>query len=496
MSKQLGLSVKKKDFSRWYEEITFLSSIIEKRTPNSRGFYSYPFWGTEIFRKMEAIYEEELKKTGHRPIRTPTVIPETLLALEKEHAKGFAPETWTITHGREKKKLEIPKVLRPTGEMIIYSSFKFWVRSWRDLPFKTFETRQIFRAEPDAAILPLLRSHEFFWVEAHDVQSSNEEADKQVIEDIGIFSNVLKKFCLPFTVFKRPEHDKFPGAVYTCAYDIPMPDRKVLQIGSTHNLGQNFSRAIGIKFQTKDEKEDFVYQTCFGPAVSRTLGGLIAIHGDDKGLVLPPQLSPILVIIIPIYYKDKKTVLKHTKEIEKKLLSSGISCRIDDREQYTPGFKFNEWELKGVPIRLEIGPKDIEKKQVVLVRRDTSEKKSIKLADLEKEIKTTAEAISKNMLEKAQKSLKIDKATTLDEIIKKNKQGTHLIEVPFCDETSCAENLKDKSSGIKVRGVWLFRNKEKTVQDCEKKAILAAKGKKCAICSKKAKKMVFLARQY
>ncbi len=494
--KTQGITVKKKDFSEWYEQIVLKCGLVDKRLEHSRGFYGYPPWGATILRQIEFLFEKELLDKNHNSIRTPTAFPITLLEKEKEHATGFAPEVFVITKGHGGKDLEVPKVLRPTGEAVMYPYFSYWIQTYKDLPFKIFETRPSFRAERTNAIFPLLRTCEFYWIEAHTAQIDNKHADLQVREDMEIFTKVIKeKLAIPFMLFKRPEWDKFAGADYTCAYDSPLPDGKVSQIGTTHNLGLHFSKPFDVAYTDKNNKKRYCYQTSFGMGISKILGMLAAIHGDDNGIILPPKVAPLQIIIIPIYYKekDKEKVLKVAKKVKAKLKQFRIE--MDSREDYTPGWKFNEWDLKGVPLRIEIGPKDIEKNQVVLVRRLDRNKEFIPLDKLNsKLIEKKFEEITELMFVKAEESFKRAKAKNFDEILKKINAGIHLVEIPFCNSQECVDKLKEQT--IKVRGIQLFANNEKSVEECVKNSEKKAKGKKCAVCGKQAKVIVWVARQY
>lgn len=489
----MGLRVKKEEnFSLWFTELLERAGIVDKRLPNSRGFYAYPPHGTIIMKRMETLFEEELEKRGHKPIRTPTVIPMSLFELEKEHA-GFTPEVWQITRGREGKKLEVPKGLRPTGETIIYSIFKYWIRSYRDLPFKTYETRSVFRAEPDNAIFPLFRCNEFYWIEAHDVQRNNEEADAQVREDMEIFNKVAwDDLSLPFMLLKRPEWDKFPGAEYSCAYDAPMPDGRVLQIATTHNLGQKFSRPFEIMYLDEDGKRKFAYQTCFGPGISRIMGAVIAIHSDNNGLVLPFKIAPIQFVIIPILEgkEDEKLISLGEKVME---ILNEFSVFFDKREEYTPGWKFNEWELKGVPFRIEIGRREIENSEVTIVDRMRA-KKSVKIEELKNIVEELIEEYDKKLKERAKEAIKIEKAENFKEILERIRKGNHFVEIAFCENEECVEKLKEEN--IKVRGIPLFREGEKDIEECEERSKEKAKGKNCAVCGGEARKVIYVARQY
>ncbi|TFF89291.1 MAG: proline--tRNA ligase, partial [Promethearchaeota archaeon] len=456
----------KSDFSNWYTEVLFRTAIVDKRISDSRGFYGYPPYGAQILSLLEDLFISELKKTGHFPIRTPTVIPETLLEIEKEHAEGFAPEVWTITHGRDNKELNIKKVLRPTGETIIYSLFSYWVRSHADLPLKTYEVRSVFRAEPNKAVFPLMRTHEFYWIEAHDVQENLSQANKQVSEDIEIFEEVIRnKIGLPFKRLKRPEWDKFAGAIYTCAYDVPLPDGKVLQIGTTHNLGQNFSKPFEIKYENDQGQLKYAYQTCFGPGISRILGAIVSIHGDDNGLILPPVIAPIQIVIIPIPKKgwDKKMI--EFAENTFNTLKDNFRVYLDNSD-VTPGRKFYEWEEKGVPIRIEIGSREVEANKLMVVKRFNREKIKIAFEDIIEKLEVIIKDYPNELLKNVNVELKIDSTDSYDEMLELVEKNTHLIEIPFCDDPSCVDFLKDELN-IKVRGVPLFEHGEKSVPECE-----------------------------
>ena len=494
--KTQGITVKKENFSEWYEQAVLKCGLVDKRLEHSRGFYGFPPWGASILKQIENLFEQELVDSNHNSIRTPTAIPITLLEREKEHAKGFAPEVFVITKGHGEKDLDIKKVLRPTGEAVIYPYFHYWIQTYKDLPFKIFETRSNFRAERTNAIFPLLRTAEFYWIEAHTAQLTNKDADKQVKGDTNIFKRVAEeKLAIPFMIFKRPRWDKFAGAEYTCAYDAPLPDGKISQIGTTHNLGQNFSTTFDVAYTDKNNKKVFCYQTSFGMGTSKILGMIAAIHGDNTGLVIPPEVAPLQAVIIPIYYNenDKKKVIALAKKILKKL--EGLRVKIDSREEYSPGWKFNEWEMKGVPIRIEVGPKDVEKNQAVLVRRFDRNKEFVPIDKLNlKLIDGMFKEITGLMFVKAKESFKKAAAETFEDAVGKISAGIHIVEVPFCNSQGCIDKLKEQT--IKVRGVPLFANNEDSVEKCVEDAQKRAEGKKCVVCGKPAVEMVWIARQY
>jgi prolyl-tRNA synthetase len=482
MAEEKGITVKKSEnFSEWYTQVIQKAELADIRY-NVKGFLVHKPWTTKMIKLMNSIIEKELEERGHQPFFFPSVIPESFLKKEKEHAEFSAEVFWITEAGEEHKKLEERLALRPTSETAIYSMFSIWIRSWRDLPMKTYQTCQVWRYE--SYTRPFIRGREFYWIEAHNAFATKEEAEKQVEEDMEITRKTLyEKFCIPFIFFKRPEHDKFKGAVNTFAADTIMPDGKVLQLPSTHFLGQNFAKPFNVKFVDKDKKEKYVWQTCYGPAAWRILAAVIAIHGDDKGLIIPPAIAPYQVVIIPIYYtKDEK------KKIFKKALTLGkrlkIRSYVDLREDYTPGWKFNYWELKGVPIRIEIGPKDLKKKQVIVVRRDTRKKEIVKERDLKKKVEFLLKDVEDNLRKKADKffSEHLSKAKSFEELKKKLDEKGGLIKVEWCGSLECANEIKSKTNGGAIRGT-VFGKEEK------------AKGS-CIFCGKKAKQVVYIAKQY
>ncbi|MFH0832725.1 MAG: proline--tRNA ligase [Candidatus Aenigmatarchaeota archaeon] len=481
MSEELGIKTKRSDdFSEWYLEVMDKCDIVDKRYP-VKGFVVYKPWGMFVINQIFDALEEELQKTGHNPVSFPVLIPEGNLKKESEHVKSFEKEVFWITHAGE-NKLDERLLLRPTSETAFYPMYSLWIRSHTDLPLKLYQCAQIYRYETKMT-KPLLRGREFFWIEAHTVQKTNEDAEKQVKEDMAITEKVLsEKLGLPFMLLQRPEWDKFPGAEKTYAYDTIMPDGKTLQVATTHNLGQKFSKPFHIKFANEKGDSEYAYQTCYGPGVSRIVGAVISVHGDDKGMILPPPVAPTQVIVIPIPIKGKEELVeKEAKNILKEIEKLGLRARIDSRG-YRPGFKFHEWEMKGVPIRIEIGPKDIEKKQFIAVRRDTGEKIILKDA---KKVGEMLDVIYKNLKETARKNFesRIRNAKSFQEI-SKNIENGGLVGINFCsmekDGEKCAEKI-EKELHAEIRGAKLV--KEKPTGNC-------------VICGKPAKHVVYVAKAY
>ncbi len=476
------MKLDKSDFSEWYNTITKEARLCDLRY-GIKGFVIFMPWAVMTMNRMYAMYEKEVESHGHVPAWFPALIPEHYFYKESEHVEGFVPECFWVTQAGA-NPLDEKYAMRPTSETAMYTMYSLWIHGRSDLPFKLYQRCQVWRYETKAT-KPFIRSREFHWIEAHNCFATEEDAMEQVREDMQMAENIIhEEFCIPFFFFRRPQWDKFAGAVDTFAADTLMPDRRTLQLPSTHMLGQNFSKAFNIKFMDDDGKEKHVWQTCYGPAISRIYAALIATHGDDNGLVLPFRLAPVQVIIVPIFKEDtKKKVLGHAKEIER-MLKGDFSVRLDDSEK-SPGFKFNDWEMKGVPVRVEIGMRDIENEVVTVVRRDRKEKKQVKPKELKKHIEELAERMRKDLKQNADKWFAgcTSSAETMEELCKEVEKG--FVRVPFCGDRmeaqSCAEAVKDRCHA-NIRGS-LFGSDMKP------------KGK-CIACGKKATIYLYAARQY
>lgn len=400
-----------------------------------------------IWEKIQEFVNKEIKKTGHKNAYFPLFIPERLLTKEAEHFEGFTPEVAWVTKGGN-TELEEPLAIRPTSETIIYHMYKNWIQSHRDLPILLNQWCSVVRWETKAT-KPFLRTKEFLWQEGHTVHMTEQEADKEVGAAIEIYKRLLEEYlAIPVLIGNKSESEKFAGALYTTTLESMMPDGKALQAGTAHNLGQNFSRPFDIIFTDEKEEKQYAWQTSWGVS-TRLIGALIMVHGDDKGLVLPPKIAPIQAVIIPIYFKKKASeVLKKAKELKKTLEEEGISVELDDRENYTPGWKFNEWELRGVPVRIEIGPKDIEKKQAVFVRRDTGEKKSIPEKNAKKELISILDDIQDSLFKKAKANLKksINEAKDYDEFKKILSTKGGFIKAGWCGSSECEEEIQKETT--------------------------------------------------
>ncbi len=479
MSEELGLSVKKSEnFGKWYLEVIKKAELAEQSpvegciifTP-----YSYSIW-----ENIKNYLDKKIKETGHSNVYFPLFIPESFLKKEAEHFSGFVPECAWVTEGGS-TKLGERLALRPTSETIMYYTFSKWIRSHRDLPLLINQWCNIIRWETKAA-KPFLRTKEFLWQEGHTAHATKEEADEEVIKMLNVYKELVEnQLAIPVITGKKTESEKFKGALYTTTIEAMMPDGKALQMGTSHNLGQNFSKAFNIKFLDKDKKKKYAWQTSWGVS-TRLIGALVMVHGDDKGLIIPPRIAPYQVVIIPIYKKEtKEIVLEKCEDIEKKLKEEKIRVLFDKREQYTPGFKFNEWELKGVPLRVEIGPDDIKNKQITTVRRDKEDRIAIKENEIEK-IKNILEEIQKNLFEKAKKFFEehifVVKNFEEFEEMMKNKKG--FIKACWCGSEDCEKKIKEETSAT-IRCIPFKR--EKIFSNC-------------VFCGKKAKEVVYFAKAY
>ncbi|TRZ55569.1 proline--tRNA ligase [archaeon] len=473
----LGLNFRKNEnFGEWYLEVIKKSDIVDERVP-IKGFNVLMPEGYEIWHIMMDRLDGLLKKIGVQNYYFPLLIPERFLKKESKHFKGFAPEVAWVTHAGE-TKLEERLAIRPTSETIMYEMFKLWIRSYHDLPLKVNQYTNIVRWDTKST-KPLIRDREFLWHETHSAHASAEEAEKEVDEALKIYRSLITGLLgISYLELVRPEWDKFAGADYSVALDAVMPDGKLLQIGTVHNLGQNFSKPIEMIFLDSEGKKKYPYQLSYGVS-TRLLAALLGIHGDDRGLILPPEVAPVQIAIVPIYTKDtREKVLEKAGEIFGRLEKS-YRVKLDDSEK-TPGFKFHHHELKGVPLRIEIGPKDLEKKQVVLVRRDFLEKIPVEEENLERQITEAFDSIFLQLKKRSEESLIVRDAKSYDELKSKLNEGG-FVRISFCMRESCADKIKADTKA-EVRGT-LFSIEEKVSGNC-------------AVCGEKATARAYVARAY
>ena len=488
MSKEIGITVSKSEnFSEWYTQVVIKAELADYAPV--KGLIVLRPDGYSIWESIKESLDKKLKETGHRNGFLPVLIPESLLAKEKEHFEGFNPEVFWVTHSGT-SEIGDRLALRPTSETLAYSLFSKWIRSWRDLPLKINFWNSALRAEIKGT-KPFLRTSEFLWQEGHTVHATKDEAEKEVADILELYKKTIEEeLAVPVITGKKSEKDKFVGAVYTDTLESLMPDGKALQMGTSHFLGQNFSKPFDVKYLNETNTETFAWQTSWGVSW-RLIGGMIMTHGDDKGLILPPKIAPIQVVIIPIYYSDdeKEIVIKEAKKIKELLTGTftfptkswkNLRVHLDDREQLTPGFKFNDWEMKGIPIRIEIGPKDIAKNQFVLVRRQNRTKTSINRADstkmeevqeepvaLQEKISYELENIQKEMFDAAKKILD-ERVVRVSEYqqFKKELENGKMIDCSWCGNQTCEDKIKEET-GADLRVIPSDNTKAETCIYCK-----------------------------
>ena len=445
----IGITVSKEvDFSEWYTQVVLKAKLADYAPV--KGLIVLRPDGYSIWESLRNTLDKKFFKNGIRNGFLPILIPESLLGKEQKHFAGFNPEVFWVTHSGE-NEIGDRLALRPTSETLAYTMYSKWIQSWRDLPLKINFWNTALRAEIKAT-KPFLRTSEFLWQEGHTVHAVKEEAEKEVMKILEIYKNTVQdELAIPVVTGKKSEKEKFVGAVYTTTMESIMPDGKALQMGTSHFLGQNFSIPFEVKFSDKDNVEQFAWQTSWGISW-RLIGAMIMVHGDDKGLVLPPKVAPIQVVIVPIYKSDdaKKAIFPKLNEIREQLETKKIRVHVDDRNELTPGYKFNDWELKGIPLRIEIGPKDIEKQQIILAKRYNREKISIGFNEIEK-ISTILDEIQKDMLEIAKVKAKENTINISDYSEFKSKIGKGgFFNADWCGKTECEEKIKEET-GADIR---------------------------------------------
>ena len=446
MTKEIGITVKKSnDFSDWYTQCVLKSSIADYSP--SKGFIILRPYGYAIWEIIRELLDDELRKTGHKNGFLPVLIPESLLTKEKDHFDGFMPEVFWVTKSGD-TDLGEKLAVRPTSETIAYSMFSKWISSYRDLPLKMNFWNSALRAEIKST-KPLIRNSEFLWQEGHTAHKNENEADEEVRLIRDIYKNLIEQYlALPTLSGFKTDKEKFVGAKYTTCLESVMADGKALQMATSHQLGQNFSKPFEIKFLNKDTLEQYVWQTSWGISW-RVIGAIIMVHGDDKGLILPPKISPIQVIIVPIYKDDSKTVVKQKAyELEQKLKDSKIRAQTDDRDEYTSGWKFNDWEMKGVPLRVNVGLRDIKENQAELIRRDTKERFYVTEKELVNQTLSTLENIQSNMFDRAKSHLQENtrSAATLEELLSVLDISGGFVACSWCGKRACEDLVKEKTT--------------------------------------------------
>ena len=477
MKSQEGITVtKEEDFSEWYTQVIQKAELADYSKVS--GCIVFRPGSYHIWEKVQNYMNEEFKKVNVKNAYFPLLIPESLLKKEQSHVKGFTPEVFWVTESGN-TKLNERLAIRPTSETIMYPHYKNWIKSWKDLPLKINQWNSVVRAEFKHPML-FLRTREFLWQEGHNAFATEKEVREDTLLMLDIYEKTLKElYAIPALKGIKSEKEKFAGAMYTLSLETLLPNGKAIQCCTSHNLGQNFSKAFDINYSDKNAKKQYAWQDSWG-FTTRTIGIMIAMHGDNKGLIIPPKIAEIQIVIIPIIFEDtKEKVLKKAREIEKSLKDYRVY--LDSREDYSAGWKFNEYELKGIPIRIEIGPKDIKKNQVILFRRDTLKKEVVKIKSLSKKVEKTLQEIHDNLYNKAKKFLdesivKVNNMNNMKKIINSGK----IAKINWCLGVKCEELIKERTDGGKSLNISLTEK---------------AQGK-CFICNNTANGVAYFAKSY
>ena len=463
------------DIAKWYTDIVKKADLADYT--DTKGCIAIKPYGYAIWENIQKYMDDLFKKAGVENVYFPVLIPESLLQKEKDHVEGFAPEVAWVTQGGG-EELEEKLCIRPTSETMFSNLYSKWLNSWRDLPMVYNQWCNVLRWEKETR--PFLRSREFLWQEGHTIHATAEEAKQRTIQMLEIYERVIEDLlAIPVVKGEKTPSEKFAGAESTYTVETMMHDGRALQSGTSHYFGQNFTKPFEVKFQNKEGKEEYAYQTSWG-ASTRLIGGVIMAHGDNRGLKLPPKVAPIQAVIIPIA-AHKEGVTEKAQEIYNKLLEK-YRVKLDLRDSYSTGYKFNDWEMRGVPVRIEMGPRDIENGVCILARRDTLEKQEVKLENISEELGKLLEDIQANMFAECKKRLeeKTTIATNLEEFTKSMNEHQGFIKAMWCGDAACEDKIKELT-GAKSRCIPFA---QEHISDT------------CVCCGKKADKMVVWGRQY
>ena len=445
----MGITASKiKDFSDWYTQVVQKAKLADYAPV--KGLIVLRPDGYSIWESLKTVFDKKFATVGVRNAFLPILIPESLLGREKKHFAGFNPEVFWVTHSGN-NLIGDRLALRPTSETLAYTMYAKWIQSWRDLPLKINFWNTALRAEIKAT-KPFLRTSEFLWQEGHTVHATQKEAEDEVIKMLEIYrTTVEEELAIPVITGKKSENEKFVGSVYTTTMEAIMPDGKALQMGTSHFLGQHFSKPFDVKFSDKDNVEHFAWQTSWGVSW-RLIGAMIMVHGDDQGLVLPPRVAPIQAVIVPIYRSgdQKDSIMGKARLIFDNLTSIGIRVHLDDRDGFSPGYKFNDWEMKGVPIRIEIGPRDIKDNFMQIAQRHDHKKYGIGIESAY-EILKILEKIQSEMYERAIKQAELD-TFELDDYstLKSRADKGGFFVISWCGDKECEKQIKD-DTGMEIR---------------------------------------------
>ncbi len=463
------------NFAQWYTDIVLKAELADYT--DVKGFVAIRPYGYAIWENIQNYADKKFKEHGVKNVSMPVLIPESLLNKEKAHVEGFAPEVAWVTMGGG-EKLEERLCIRPTSETIFSTMYSKWLNSWRDLPYLYNQWCSVLRWEKETR--PFLRSREFLWQEGHTIHETQEEAEQFTADMLEVYADLIENLlAIPVLKGRKTKKEQFAGADATYTVETLMHDGRALQGGTSHYLGQNFTKAFDIKFQNRNGESEYAYQTSWGIS-TRLIGAVIMAHGDNRGLKLPPYVAPIQVVIVPIA-QEKENVLEEANKLYSKLASK-FRTKLDDRDNYSAGYKFNDWEMRGVPVRIEMGPRDIENEQVVLVRRDNSEKIIVKMEELEEKLKELLDTIQKDMYNACKKRMeeKTTVALNMEELKKNLDENQGFVKTMWCGDQACEDKVKELT-GAPSRCIPF---EQEHLSDT------------CVCCGKPAKTMVVWGRQY
>ncbi|AXA34981.1 Prolyl-tRNA synthetase [Candidatus Sumerlaea chitinivorans] len=476
------ITPKSVDFSQWYVDVVRKAELADYTT--IKGCMVIKPYGFALWENIRDALDRRIKATGHENAYFPLFVPESLLKKEAAHVEGFAPEVAWVTHGGN-EPLEERLAIRPTSEAIICSIYAKWVQSYRDLPILINQWANVVRWEKVTRLF--LRTTEFLWQEGHTCHRTMEEAQEETLKMLRVYQEFAEtELAMPVIAGQKTENEKFPGALYTYTIEALMGDGKALQAGTSHNLGQHFSKMFEIMFEDEDHQRKYVWQTSWGVS-TRLVGGVIMTHGDEHGLILPPRIAPIQVVIVPIFQAaTRDTVVQKAEEIAARLRDK-VRVKLDARDNYTPGWKFNEYELRGVPLRLELGPKDIQKNQCVLVHRDNRQKIFCPLDQLEETVVQLLDTLQKDLLARARafRDENTRRVASYEEFQNTIEEKRGFIFAPWCGEGECELKIKEETKAT-IRCLPLNERNE----------VEPATEGSCIRCGQPAKFHVYFARAY
>ena len=463
------------DFARWYTDIVIKAELADYT--DAKGCIAIKPYGYAIWENIQKYTDDKFKKVGVKNVYFPLLIPESLLQKEKDHVEGFAPEVAMVTEAGG-EILEEKYCIRPTSETMFSNLYSKWLNSWRDLPMVYNQWCNVLRWEKETR--PFLRSREFLWQEGHTIHETEKEAKERTYQMLEIYADVIENLlAIPVLKGEKTETEKFAGAEATYTVETLMHDGRALQAGTSHYFAQNFTKPFDIKFQNREGKEEYAYQTSWGIS-TRLIGAIIMAHGDNRGLKLPPKVAPIQAVVVPIAMHKEGVTERATKLYEE--LNKEYRMELDDREQYSPGYKFNDWEMRGVPVRIELGPKDIENNKCIVVRRDNQEKIEVSLDDINDTLKNILDDIQNNMFNMCKENAiaKTTIAKDMQEFSDNLEKNQGYVKTMWCGSAECEDKIHDLT-GAKSRCIPF---EQEHISDT------------CVYCGKKASKMVYWGRQY